>query len=164
MSRTTRSGVSWPRATVGCEDPPGGAGAAVAGGDGSRVDSRGRLVRGSPWLCAGRLGLAHIRQRVEERGDLAGMVCLPAGDVRLGLFGNLKQQIHPAEQEVNLRLAQRELSRLRQGKTILHGMSHAHGGLEIDDARRPFERVGRPHEGSNGPSAPGPVPAPASRW
>ena len=74
------------------------------------------------------------------------MIGFPTGDTCLRVFGNLEQQIDAAEQQVNFRLAQSQLPLLGQGKTILHGMGDAHGGLEIHNAGRPFKGVSRAHE------------------
>ena len=74
------------------------------------------------------------------------MIRFPTGDVVFRMLGDLEQQVDAAEEQVDFWLAQRKFSLLCQDKTILHGVSDAHGGREIHNASRPFKRVGSAHQ------------------
>ena len=50
-----------------------------------------------------------------------------------------------AEQQVDLRLPQRQAALLRGDEAVLHRVGHAHADVEADDARRALERVRRAH-------------------
>ena len=74
------------------------------------------------------------------------MIDFPVGDACFRVLGNLDQQVHAAEQRVDLRLAQCKLPLLSQGEAILHGVGDAHRGREIHNAGGTFKGVSRAHE------------------
>ena len=78
--------------------------------------------------------------------DFRGVPGFPDADLIFGRQRDAAQEVDPAQQSVHGLGAEEEGPLLRRHETILQRVGHLHGGVQPDDARRAFDRVGRPHE------------------
>jgi len=103
------------------------------GGHNHRRWRRFRLARhGRGGQCGGKalcIGLPDI---------LVEILALP-------LPGQRREQVHAAEQQVDLGRSQTQLPPLRQNENILHRMGHRHRRMNTHNPRRALQRMGRPH-------------------
>lgn len=100
------------------------------------MDSGGRACRGrrSGGFSAGLRGHRQLR---EESLDLARVV--PMGDLCLRRLRDAREEIDTVEQNVDLRLAERQVTLLRGDEAVLHRVGHGHSGRDTDDACRALQ-------------------------
>ena len=163
-TRSTRSEARRPREA----GPPGPCSAAA-----SSALRRGRRAPSSTAVAAGGVAREDAGERGQPQIDFGLLLVLPLADLRLRRVRDARQQVGGAEQQVDVRLPQRQPSLLRRDETVFHRVGDADADGEADDPRRALERVGRPHAGleldrpasdrARAPAGRRSAPAPGSR-
>ncbi len=125
------------------EDAVGGA--RLGGGSGNvpafrlLLRLRPRRLRNGGTVAA--QGKGDLRDEGVDLGELSG----PFPDLALGRLGHPREQIDPAEDEIDPHPVERDAAFPHGGEAILDGVGRLDPGGEADDPARPLERMRRPH-------------------
>src|SRR5260370_15008955 len=107
------------------------------------VPLRGAELGRNRWPCNDAI------QRVEKRLHLAELLRLPAAHVLFSRARHLLQEIHTAQQLIDMPLLQGDATLLRGHERVFHRVRDAHARAQADDPRCAFERMLRPHAALN---------------
>ena len=111
-----------------------------------RTVFRGRRDRGGSRSVV-RLVRHHPLNGGDRGVDLDLVVDRPADELALGQSGDGREQVHRAEQDIDVPGEEAAAPFLNGDEAVFHRVGDADGHVESDDPCCPLQRVGRPHQG-----------------